>query len=114
MGSSKPLSNLCLFTFRFFNLVLADANHSTAATAAPPSDKNSHRCFIPSLAKAASNGDGNHRKRKGRLIEINRKDFIRRAALAMRESGSGNFFVLARFALEATIRDAGAAQSKRP
>ena len=45
-GSSKPLSNPCLILFGFFNLMLADTNHGTAAAAAQHSDMNSHRCFI--------------------------------------------------------------------
>jgi hypothetical protein len=46
LGSSKPLANPRLCLVGFFNLMLADTNHSTAAAAALPSDKNSNRYFI--------------------------------------------------------------------
>jgi hypothetical protein len=42
LGSSKPLSKPRLIEFRFFNLTLAEANHSIAAAAAQPFRLNSH------------------------------------------------------------------------
>jgi hypothetical protein len=64
LGSSKPLSNPRLIEFRFFNLLLADANQSIAATAAQPSDTNSHGT---SLATIQAHRDSDRRKAGERL-----------------------------------------------